>query len=224
MVDMGKKMLVVLLVCGSFWLAGCMAMQPPQRGIMNGNIVYSSRPDLEIKVSPVLGYVDTLHEQKKVRSEDDESLLDLDSDIYLFVDSSQGMVNRGVTISIRTISSAFLQDIYRREKPVVEAGTVRQAGENWEYYLKPVASEKLGSPLNHLKELGLKLPRCFMAKGLGRFFTPDRDILVDIRYLEKLDSQVLDCKPGSFPGQLSAGQFEYIKTFSRRFREVITIR
>lgn len=211
-----KIVFFVFILC---MLSGCVTLKPPQRGVMNGTVVYSSRPAVDVSVSPEIRFAGSKKDHKLVKSEDAVSLLDLNTELFLFVNAEQKKVRRAVTVTIKTISSAFVSDIYRNEKNVLTKGTEQHLGRNYQYIIKLGLASSREPAVQYALNEGYLFPSCYLMKAIGRIYNVERDVMIDIRYIEAVDEELFTCASGSTMDQLTNAQLEHLNFFSETSME-----
>jgi hypothetical protein len=204
-------------------LGGCLAFRPPQRGVMNDTVVYSSRPLIDVNISPEFKFVGIRKDERLVKSEDELQQLRLQSEMFLFVDAEDGFVRRAVTVSFRTISSAFLSDIYRREFPFLDRGMETHLGKMYEYVVVFRHRSAEDVAVNYGAEEGYMFPACYLMKAIGRIYNVEKDVITDIRYMEEVDMAGTSCEDWGAPQQLTDMQVERLGIFLENFHDAMRV-
>jgi hypothetical protein len=203
-----------------FLIYGCAAVI--DKVVVVDNNLYSSTPELKVKVSPEFEFIGSVSAESNQPSVDGTRQLKNTYDACIFLQALHSKVKKGIAIEFRQTETFFTSDLYGGIKNKVDSGYVYLAGKTYQYYVSNTYPSEQKYISKYAMDKGYTL-NCGLTETAARVVGSRKNILISIGYYESLDGSGFSCEEFKNISMLREKHIEFIKGFKQRFHSAFRI-
>jgi len=190
-------------------LAGCASLKTKRE--ITDNVFNSTRPKCSVRVESEFEYLGDISYHREAKDWLGHSTIGYDYNPHMFSSSGKALI-----IDIKKTQYYFVSDLLGIVKNKLDYGTCNLGNKTYQHYTKLIRTGRSGHVERFFLEKGIVVPNCALRKSFMRTVGAKGNIMINIRYYEKLPDFNPDCSAWKNPDNLSEKQIEYLKQFNKR--------